>query len=133
MIERKRSWKHKVKPCDDLDGASRRYHRENLELRKRKDETSRTEKCDMMNKFRKEETRLLGWNNNKNYIMPILHQFKLMTSNGFGILLILVERIKRDIAQTWEGIDGTTGGIETTKEWLNWYDNEGREILNEPP
>ena len=31
--------------------------------------------------------------------MRILHQFKLMTSNGFGILLILVERIKRDIAQ----------------------------------
>ena len=65
--------------------------------------------------------------------MRILHQFKLMTSNGFGILLILVERIKRDIAQTWEGIDGTTGGIETMKEWMNWYDNEGREILNEPP
>ena len=43
--------------------------------------------------------------------MPILHQFKLMTSNGFGILLILVERIKRDMAQTSEGIDGTTVGI----------------------
>ena len=43
--------------------------------------------------------------------MLILHQIKLMTSNGFGILLIPVERIKRDIAQTWEGIDGTTGGI----------------------
>ena len=44
--------------------------------------------------------------------MRILHQFKLMTSNGFGILLIPVERIKRDIAQTSEGIDGTTGGIK---------------------
>ena len=43
--------------------------------------------------------------------MRILHQFKLMTSNGFGILLILVERIKRDMAQTWEGIDGATCGI----------------------
>ena len=43
--------------------------------------------------------------------MLILHQFELMTSNGFGILLILVERIKIDIAPTWEGIDGTTGGI----------------------
>ena len=31
--------------------------------------------------------------------MRILHQFKLMTSNGFGILLILVERIKRDISK----------------------------------
>ena len=43
--------------------------------------------------------------------MLILHQIKLMTSNGFGILLILVERSKRDIAPTREGIDGTTGGI----------------------
>ena len=34
MIETKRSWKHKVKPCNDLDGALRWYNRENLELRK---------------------------------------------------------------------------------------------------
>ena len=79
----------------------------------------------------KEETRSLGWNKNKNYVMCILHQFKLMTSNGIGILLILVERIKRDIAQTWEGIDGTSGGI--WKQRMNLYDNEGSEILNEPP
>ena len=46
--------------------------------------------------------------------MHILHQFKLMTSNRFGILLILVERIKIDIAQTWEGLQQTTGRIETT-------------------
>ena len=39
MIERKRSWKHKVKPCDDLDGASRRDNAKNLDLWKRKDET----------------------------------------------------------------------------------------------
>ena len=38
MIKRKGSWKHKVKPCDDLDGASWRDNAENLELRKRKDE-----------------------------------------------------------------------------------------------
>ena len=44
--------------------------------------------------------------------MLILHQIKLMTSNGFGILLIPVERIKRDIAQTWEGVQRTTGRIE---------------------
>ena len=36
MIERKRSWKYKVKPCNDLDGASRRDNRENLELQKEK-------------------------------------------------------------------------------------------------
>ena len=54
-----------------------------------------------------------------------------MRSDGFGILLILIERIKRDIAQTWEGIDGTTGGI--WKQRKNWYGNEWSEILNEPP
>ena len=49
--------------------------------------------------------------------MRIQHQFKLMTSNGFGILLILVERIKRDIAQTWEKLEQTTGRIQ--KERIN--------------
>ena len=50
--------------------------------------------------------------------MLILHQFKLMTSNGIGILLILVERIKRDIAQTWEGLQRTTVRIETTNKLI---------------
>ena len=43
--------------------------------------------------------------------MLILHQFKLMTSSGFGILLILVERIKIDMAETWEGLQRITGRI----------------------
>ena len=30
MIERERSWKHKVKPCNDLDGASRQDNAEKL-------------------------------------------------------------------------------------------------------
>ena len=47
--------------------------------------------------------------------MRILHQFRLMTSNGFGILLILIERIKRDIAQTREGLQRTTDRIEKNK------------------
>ena len=34
----------------------------------------------------------LGWNKNKIYCMLILHQIKLMTSNGFRILLILLEK-----------------------------------------
>ena len=41
--------KEQGEPCDDLDEASRRDNAENLELRKRKDETSRTGKSDMMN------------------------------------------------------------------------------------
>ena len=129
--KRKRSWEHKVKPCDDLDGASRRDNAENLELRKRKDEASRTEKCDMMNNSGKKETRSLGWKNNKNYVMRILHQFKLMTSNWFGILLILLEELRIEIAQTWEGLQRTTGRI--WKQRMNWYNNNGREFLNKPP
>ena len=40
-----------------------------------------------------------------------------MTSNGFVILLILVERIKIDMAQTCEGLQGTTGRI-----WKQLFD-----------
>ena len=47
----------------------------------------------------------LGWNKNKIYCMFILHQNKLMTSNGFRILLILIEKeLRSDISQTWEGL-----------------------------
>ena len=53
MIERKRSWKHKVKPCNELDGASRWYNWENLELRKRKRWNTRTENYFIMNNLRK--------------------------------------------------------------------------------
>ena len=38
-----------MKPCDALDGGSDKMAEEIFELRKRKDEASRTEKCDMMN------------------------------------------------------------------------------------
>ena len=55
--------------------------------------------------------------------MCILHQFKLMASSGFDILLILVESIKIDIAPTWEGIDGTTGGIGNNE----WNDTVAKE------
>ena len=71
---------------------------ENLELQKKKDEASRTEKCDMMNNFGKKKLDHLDERIIRITFMRILHQFKLMTSNRFGILLILVERIKRDIA-----------------------------------
>ena len=50
--------------------------------------------------------------------MLIIHQLKLMISNGFDILLILLERIKIDIAPTWEGLQQTTGRIETTNELI---------------
>ena len=49
--------------------------------------------------------------------MRILHQFKLMTSNGFGILLILLAGLRIDIVQTWEKLEQTTGRIR--KERIN--------------
>lgn len=131
MIERKRSWKHKVNPCNDLDGALRWYNRENLELQKRKIWSTRAENYFIMNNHRKKRIESPRGNKNKIYCMCILHQIKLMTSNGLVILLILIERIKRDIAQNlrrswWNH----RWNLETTNIW---YDSEGSEILNEPP
>ena len=54
----------------------------------------------------------LGWNKNKIYCMLILHQIKLMTSNGFCILLILVEKDWEGIAQNLRRSSWTTGRIE---------------------
>ena len=87
-----------MKPCDDLD----RDLRDNIIERgwnsgKRKYETIETENLFIVNKLWKMSP-LLRRSKNKNYLMLILHQFKLMTRSGFGILLILVEGFKRDIA-----------------------------------
>ena len=55
----------------------------------------------------------LGWNKNKIYCMLILHQIKLMTSNGFYILLILFEKgLRSDISQTWEGLHEPPVGLK---------------------
>ena len=59
----------------------------------------------------------LGWNKNKIYCMLILHQIKLMTSNGFCILLILLEKIKGNVAQNLRKSSWTTGRIEKN-EWI---------------
>ena len=47
--------------------------------------------------------------------MLILHQFKVMWNIGFGILLILIESIKIDIAETWENLQQATVGIENER------------------
>ena len=87
-----------MKPCDDLDGALQRYNQENLEFRKRKDETLERRITSSRTISGRKELNHLEENKNKIYVMHILHQFRLMTSNEFDILLIPVERIKRDIA-----------------------------------
>ena len=60
--------------------------------------------------------------------MLILHQIKLMTSNGFGILLILVERIKRDIEQTSEGLQQPLVGLKQQKN--EQIENDGFKIFH---
>ena len=53
--------------------------------------------------------------------MLTLYQLKLMSSNGFYILLILIEKeLKRDIAQTWEDLQPTTGMILEITNELIW-------------
>ena len=62
MIKRKRSWKHKVKPCNDLDGASGRYNEKTLNSGKEKmkhleprmwhDEQLRKEEIDHLEEIR---------------------------------------------------------------------------------
>ena len=52
--------------------------------------------------------------------MRILHQFRLMTSNRFGIPLILVKRIKIAIVQTWEkDFNEPPLGFERTNELIS--------------
>ena len=121
MIKRKGKLKRTLgEALQWLDEALKWYNWNNLELQKEK-----------MNNLEQriwyhEQTPEEGINHldetRINYVMPILHQFKLMAINRFCILLIPVERIKRDIAQTSEGIDGTTGGI--WKQRMNYYDNK---------
>ena len=124
--KRKRSWKHKVKPCDDLDGASRRDNAKNLELRKKNRWNTGTENYFIMNNLRKKRIESPRGNKNKIYCMFILHQIKLMTSNGFGILLILVENIKiwRKLKKVFDEPPVELGNNEwidmITKEVKSW-------------
>ena len=67
---------------------------------KRKDETNETE-----NLISLRNKELISWMKQElelHYAYP--SPTKLMTSNGFGILLILVERIKIDIAYILKGL-----------------------------
>ena len=60
----------------------------------------------------------LGWNKNKIYCMLILHQIKLMTSNGFWHTTYSSWKGLREIwRNTWERSSWTTGRIE--KQWMD--------------
>ena len=64
-------------------------------------------------------------NKNKSFVMLILYQLKSMTNKGFGMPLILLQKIKRDIVQTWEGLEQTTGRI--WKERMTWHETKEEE------
>ena len=53
--------------------------------------------------------------------MLSLHQFRLMASNGFGILLILVERIKIDIDRG-KGVPSFDDMVAIVLEEVNFDD-----------
>ena len=55
---------------------------------------TRTENYFIMNNLRKKRIESPQGNKNKIYCMLILLQIKLMTTNGFGILLILLEGLR---------------------------------------
>ena len=61
----------------------------------------------------------LGWNKNKIYCMLILHQIKLMTSNGFlHTTYSSWKGLRCDISQTWEGLREPPVGLERTNELI---------------
>lgn len=99
-----------MKPWDDLDGASWRDNEKNFELQKRKDEANWIETW-YHERTPEEGIKSPRWNKNKNYVMLTLHQLNLMTSNGLACHLFFLKRLKRDTAQTWEGLQRTTGRI----------------------
>ena len=127
MIERKRGWKHKVKPCNDLDGASRRDNAENLELRKRKDEQMksrifmnlRNKELNLLDETRIRITLCSSFTNSIDGKQWIWHT----TYSSWGIEKGYSTNLKKLLM-------GPPLGLETTNIW---YDNEGSEILNEPP
>ena len=80
-----------IKACDDLNGGSEKIAEEKLNSGKEKMKTLGTRIYSSRTNSEGRDYSL--WENkNKIYCMPILHQVKLMTSNGFRILLILLEK-----------------------------------------
>ena len=118
-VEKDRLWR-----CKDLDEASRWDTWENLELWKIKDEQLRIGNLiSWTTSGRRIETTLM--NKNKNYVMLILHQVKLMTSNGFGIWLILLEKIEaRKEHKLEEVLNEPPVGIETNGNTWEWRDQD---------
>ena len=127
MVERKRSWKHKVKPCDDLEGASRRYDRENLELRKRKRWTLEPRITSSWTISGRKELKHLE--EIRIRFLVCLSFIKLKWWHQWiCILFIRVEKwLKRDIARTWEGLQQSTGRIETMNKSIWEHRNRSLE------
>ena len=80
-------------------------------------------------KLRKREDEITGRNKNKNYVMLILHQFKLMKSNGFAYYLFSLKMITKDIAQTWESLHEPPVGFGNN-EWIDMKTKEEESWTN---
>ena len=90
--------RNEIKACSDLDGGSDEMAEENLNSGKEKMKTLGTR---IYSSRTNSDGRgySLGWNKNKIYCMLILHQIKLMTSNGFlHTTYSSWKGLKRDVA-----------------------------------
>ena len=122
--------KNKIKACDDLDVSSDEMAKDIWTPEKK---IWKHLELEIYSSWTNSEGRdySLGWNKNKIYCMLILHRIKLMTSNGFCILLILLEKgLTSDISQTWEGLHEPPVGMERANELIL---QTRKIILNEPP
>ena len=91
MMRSNEGRKNKIKACGDLDGGSDEMAEEIWTPEKKRWKTLGTRIYSLRTNSEGKDYSL-GWNKNKIYCMLILHQIKLMTNNGFGILLILLEK-----------------------------------------
>ena len=125
MIKRQRSWEHKVKPCDNLDGASRRDNAEKAWNSGR----SWTHIIEKLMPLRTPEEGINHLDEKRTRIMLCVSFTNLdwWQAMDLAYYLFSLKRIKRDIAQLGKVFNEPPEGFG--KQRMNWYENEGRRIL----
>mgnify|MGYP005831116495 CR=1 FL=1 len=125
QTEGKRSWNHKVKPCNDLDGSPWWWElgtsgKEKMTQLKTENLMSlRNKELNLLDETRIRITLCLSFTNS-NWWQAMELAYYLFSWKGFKI----------DIAQTWEGLQRTTGMIGMTNELIR---QQWKRILEEPP
>ena len=127
MIKRKEREveKHKVKPCDDLDESQWWYNWKRLELREK--EKNETIEISKLMSLRSRELNHLDETRVRITLCLSFINLNWWRANGFGIILILVKKIKKGMAPTSEGLQRTTGRI--WKARMHKYDTRRKKTL----